>query len=70
MVQKVAMMMGGLGVFIEPGVRKTQDSVEDRTCLDTQHVPGSGGGVYWAFPTGQGDRQAEGYRKDNGLNED
>ena len=70
MVQKVAMTLGGLGVFIEPGVRKTQDSVEDRTCLDTQHVPGSGGGVYLAFPTGQGDRQAEGYRNDNGLNED
>ena len=64
------MTRGSLVVFIEPGVRKTQDSVEDRTCLDTQHVPGSGGGVYRAFPTGQGDRQAEGYRNDNGLNED
>jgi hypothetical protein len=46
------MTMGGLVVFIEPGVRKTQDSVEDRTCLDTQHVPGSGGGVYRVFPMG------------------
>jgi hypothetical protein len=31
------------GVFIEPGIRKIQDSVEERTCLDSEH-----------FPTGQG----------------
>ena len=58
------------GFFIEPGVRKTQDSEDERTCLDTQHVPGSGGGVYLAFPR---DKEAGNLRaivNDNKLNED
>jgi hypothetical protein len=50
----VKMTMEEFGVFIEPGIRKIQDSVEERTRLDTEHVPGSGGAVYQVFPTGQG----------------
>jgi hypothetical protein len=48
------MTLEGSGVFIEPGIRKIQDSVEEHTRFDTEHFPESGGAVYQVFPTGQG----------------
>ena len=54
------MTMEGSGVFIEPGIRKIQDSVEERTRFDTENFPtGQGAQSIKSSPWDKEDQQAE-----------